>query len=150
MSIAGLDLAQTRAIAALLRLAPRGWKRLFVDYEIQDLDHQMVCSPIAFAVVKPLLGSVSRADLYVASDYAAGEALIEVGKLVMAAKNNRCVTMDIIVRSRSDAEWFFDSSPPPRVTATLRGDLTAEFRKPEMKKPYRKYADKDEWLAQIP
>src|SRR6185436_9536812 len=150
MSIERLDLAQARAIDILLTLAPRGWKRLFVDYEIQDLDNEMVCSPIAFAVVKPLLGSVSRVELHVESDYAAGEALRDVGKLVMAAENTRCVTMDIIVRSRSDAEWFFDSSPPPRVTATIRGDLTAEFRNPEMNKRYRKYADKDEWLAQIP
>ena len=42
MSKAALDEAKETVIDKLLALAPRGWKRLFVDYEIQDVGDQLV------------------------------------------------------------------------------------------------------------
>ena len=152
MTMPRLDLAKTVALAELLRLAPRSWKRLYVDYEMQpveDVEFEMVCSPVAFAVVKPLFGPIRRVDLDVSGVFEVGDALKNVGRLAMAAERRRCVTLELIVRSRSDAEWSFDYSPPPRVTATRRGDLTAQFRDPSMNKRYRKHAARDEWLAQI-
>jgi hypothetical protein len=150
VSDAELEAAKQQAVDRILKIAARGRKRVFVNFEIQDGETDVVSSYVVFAVVKKLFGGVDKAPIDLAVHHEIHSAMRKVADLAMRSGNARCVTIDVIIRNRTDHDWFLDYSPPPRVSATLRGDLMAEYREPLLAKPYRKYAAQDEWLAQIP
>jgi hypothetical protein len=137
-------------VERLVALAPRGWKRIFVDYEIQDRPDTIMCSEVAFAVVKKLFGKLERIDLNLGKDLEIGNALRQLAKPLFAAHSVPHVTFDIIVRESRSHDWHFHFDPPPRLSAILRGDLMAPIRDPSIRKPYKKFTDSDELLGTIP
>jgi hypothetical protein len=136
-------------VERLCAIAPSGWKRIFLNYELAEGQTQYVGSDIAFAVVKKMIGGTVRVDIDLAGDGDIYSMLSKIGRGLMAERGVKGVTIDVIVRSVTDHDWHLDFSPPPRVSATIRGDLMAEFRDPSLKRRYLRYAEADEWIAKI-
>jgi hypothetical protein len=134
----------------LIAIAPRGWKRLFCDYEWHDGETAYVGSEVTVAVVKKWLREVTCTSLNLAEDGRVITNFMQLAKNAMEANASPHCTIELIVRSKDDHEWHVDFSAPPRLSATLVGDLEATHRNPELKKRYRKFAARDEWLAKIP
>jgi hypothetical protein len=139
-----------RIVDLLVQLAPRGWKRVFCDYEWHEGETSFVGSEVTFAVMKRFLSGVECVSLNLIEDGQIITNFKDLAQLVMQAKRTRHCTIDLIVRKKDDHEWYFDFSPPARLSATLAGDFEATYRNPELKKPYRKFVAHDEWLARIP
>ncbi len=139
-----------RIVDSLVRLAPRRWKRVFCDYEWHEGETSFVGSEVTLAVIKRFLSGVECVPLNLIKDGQIITNFKDLAQLAMHANGTRHCTIDLIVRTKDDHEWYFDFSPPARLSATLSGDLEAAYRNPELKKPYRKFVAHDEWLARIP
>ena len=136
-------------VGLLVAIAPRGWKRIFCDYEWHEGESSFVGSEVTIAVVRRLFGGIDCVPLNLMDDGRVITNFQQIALAAMKTNQSKHCTVDLIIRSNDDHEWHVDFSPPPRLTAKLAGDLEATYRNPELKKPYRKFAAQDEWLAKI-
>lgn len=105
------------AIAALVALAPRGWKLLFLNYELEDHPSTTVADAIFFAVVKPLLKPTSKVNLRV--DIQARQPLNKLGRHIMSKSKQPFLTLDFLIRSGGHFKMHVDYSQPERIGGSL-------------------------------
>jgi hypothetical protein len=127
---------QAALIRRLVALAPSGWKRIFVNYEMKDSDQGAVSNCVAFAVKKRLLGKVERIHM----DTGADEWVIfnRLSRYFMKQAGQNHLTLDLLIRDDGTFKTYIDYEAPTR----LGGDLLAVKR-------HLKYVDEDEYLRQI-
>ena len=133
----------------LIAIAPRGWHCIFCDHEWRQSASQSTGIEITISVAKKLFGGVECSCLDLAKDgwiYTYSEQL---AALAMSARGNRECTLNAIIRRNGHHEWFVDFAPPARITAR-NADLTAELKDPALRRPFTKFAARDEWLGRIP
>jgi hypothetical protein len=138
-----------QTVAALIAVAPRGWRRLFCDYESLDGPMGSMGSELAFAVVKRLFRRAKLVEVNLDLARNVATHLNEIARLTMRANDVRQCKIDVIVQDAINHDWHFDFSATPRLSAIEAGDLEAVDRNPDLQKPYRKFAAQDQWLARI-
>jgi len=113
---------QLDLIAVLVASAPKAWKRIFIDHEIQDLEREFNTSTVGFAVTKHFMVKPRTVDFFL--DESHRKLVDEVGRRLMARVGVSKITLDIIVQ----ADRRFRIFPQYGLTTRLDGDIAATTR----------------------
>jgi hypothetical protein len=136
-------------VAALIGIAPRGWQRIFCDYEWRETNMQYSGNEITVAVTRKLFGGADCLALNLARDGRIITGSAQLAALAMKSQDKRVCTTTAIIKRDGFHQWHFDFAPPTRITA-MDKDLSAPLKDPALRRPFVKFAAGDEWLSRIP
>jgi hypothetical protein len=128
--------AQQALADSLSAGAPRGWTRVFVNFEVMKTPEGTFPSVVAFTVDRSLFGKITRREMWLSDEqYKLFNAVVNS---LMKRANVEALTIDALVRHDGRFRFYVDYGPPTR----LGGDIAASGR-------YLKYVDDDPVLSSL-